>query len=64
MSWTWRYATDPAEGAPPPESFGSQGDAETWLGEVWRELLDGGVHAVTLTHDGADVYPMSLEPAE
>ncbi len=64
MSWTWRYDTEPAAGAPAPESFSSQGDAETWLGEVWRELLDGGVHTVTLLDGDREVYPMSLEPAE
>ena len=37
MAWTWRYeksdgTQSPARGLP-KESFGSQGDAETWLGE-------------------------------
>ena len=39
----------------------TQGDAETWLGEIWRELLDAGVDAVVLLEDGREVYgPMSL----
>ena len=39
----------------------TQGDAETWLGEIWRELLDAGVDAVVLLDDGREVYgPMSL----
>lgn len=64
MAWTWRFekadgtATEPAV---PPEEFATQGDAETWLGEVWRELRDGGTDQVTLCEDGATVYgPMSL----
>ena len=39
----------------------TQGDAETWLGETWRELLDAGVDAVVLLEDDREVYgPMSL----
>lgn len=68
MSWTWRY--EKADGAPvehpdlPTDGFPSQSDAETWLGEVWRELLSRGVDQVTLEEDGRVVYgPMSLHPA-
>ncbi len=45
--------------------FPSQSDAESWLGERWRELADVGVDAVTLAHEGAVVYgPMSLRAAQ
>jgi hypothetical protein len=45
--------------------FPSQSDAETWLGEQWRELAEAGVEAVTLAHEGAVVYgPMSLRAAQ
>jgi hypothetical protein len=65
MSWTWRYETADGAGVEDPElpreGFPTQADAETWLGEVWRELLDRGVRQVTLTEDGRAVYgPMSL----
>ncbi|MCL6551100.1 MAG: hypothetical protein K6T37_08830 [Acidothermus cellulolyticus] len=66
MEWVWRYAD--ARGEPvgdPPMSgeFASQSDAETWLGEEWRNLLAAGVAQVTLLYDGEVVYgPMSLEP--
>ena len=66
MAWTWRYEDDngresvPA-GAPTVESFPTQSDAESWLGETWRELLDAGVAQVTLFEDGRQVYgPMGL----
>ena len=60
MAWKWTY--DPTGGA--SAEFPSQADAEAWLGESWRDLLDGGVTAVTLREDDRDVYgPMSLEPA-
>lgn len=70
MAWTWRYEDPdaapvvPAEVAP-AESFPTQSDAETWLGEHWRELLAAGVHAVTLLENGREVYgPMGLNPPD
>ena len=42
--------------------FSSQGDAETWIGEAWRQLAEGGVDAVTLLEGDREVYgPMSLQ---
>lgn len=68
VAWTWRYedsagkSVDPAE-APAGEAFPTQSDAETWLGENWRELLSAGVDQVTLFDSGREVYgPMSLHP--
>ena len=64
MTWTWRF--EKAEGAEvqpavQPEEFTTQGDAESWLGEVWKDLVDGGADQVLLFEDGAKVYgPMSL----
>ncbi|BAU82699.1 hypothetical protein SLA_1761 [Streptomyces laurentii] len=44
-----------------PEEFTTQGDAESWLGEYWRDLLDGGADQATLAEDGTTVYgPMPL----
>ena len=69
MAWTWIFTK--LEGAPvadPPgcavmTPFPTQTDAETWLGETWKELLDGGVDAVVLWEDARQVYgPMSLHP--
>ncbi len=49
----------------PKETFSSQGDAESWIGENWRALLDAGVDQVTLLEEGRAEYgPMSLHPAE
>lgn len=60
MAWRWTY--DPTGDA--SGEFPSQADAEAWLGETWRDLLDQGVTAVTLLEDERTVYgPMSLEPA-
>jgi hypothetical protein len=67
MPWTWRY--EKADGAvvngvgQQEAIFASQGDAESWLGENWRELLDGGVEQVSLFDDARKEYgPMSLQP--
>jgi hypothetical protein len=65
--WRWRLLdaagqehTPPAEAAPAPR-FTSQSDAESWVGEMWRELADQGVDAVTLLEGDREVYgPMSL----
>jgi hypothetical protein len=39
----------------------NQGDAESWLGENWRELLDKGIATVTLFDGDDEVYgPMGL----
>lgn len=42
-------------------SFPNRGDAETWIGESWRELVELGVDQVRLFEAGREVYgPMSL----
>ena len=67
--WTWTYLDADAmeitgEGLV-STGFPSQGEAETWLGEQWRELASAGVDAVTLSHEGGVVYgPMSLRAAQ
>ena len=64
MSWTWRIdKADGSEVALGLRGAGvrAQGDAESWLGEVWRELAELGAEQATLTEDGRVVYgPMSL----
>lgn len=45
----------------PAQRFGSQADAETWVGEKWRDLADAGVESVVLMEGDRKVYgPMSL----
>jgi len=64
MAWAWRY-----EGANGPkqlggsESFTSESDAESWLGQSWRELVAGGVVTAVLVEDDRVEYRMSLLPA-
>jgi len=67
MSWHWRLE-DPTGATVDPASLGievpaseNQGDAESWLGEHWRELLERGVATVTLSDGDEKVYgPMGL----
>ena len=68
MPWTWRYEKNGGavvSSADLPEAiFASQGDAESWLGENWRGLLEAGVDQVTLLEGDRKEYgPMSLHPA-
>ncbi|MBE7187730.1 hypothetical protein [Jatrophihabitans endophyticus] len=64
MSWTWRLeeadGTELTGPASPPHP--NQSDAESWLGESFRDLADAGVVQVTLFEDDREVYgPMSLD---
>ena len=64
MSWSWRYEN--GEGQPvagPDEAFTSQADAESWIGQTWRELLAAGSATAILVEDGRVEYRMSLLPA-
>ncbi|WP_370892291.1 hypothetical protein [Janibacter sp. GXQ6167] len=73
--WSWTY-TGPsgqplseesavAAGLPIDAVFPTQADAEAWFAEIWGDLADAGVSAVTLHRDGDVVYgPMSLEATE
>ncbi|HET8659898.1 MAG TPA: hypothetical protein VFM55_12975 [Micromonosporaceae bacterium] len=64
MAWTWRYENPsgrPVDG--PRETFGSQADAESWIGQTWRELAGSGVTTVVLMEDERVEYRMSLAPA-
>ena len=64
MPWSWRY--EGADGQTvngPAETFGSQADAESWIGQTWRDLAAAGVTSVSLVEDGRTEYRMSLLPA-
>ncbi|WP_036564609.1 hypothetical protein [Nocardioides halotolerans] len=64
--WVWRL--EDASGSPvdvpadyAERRFASQADAESWVGEIWSDLAELGVEAVTLMEADRVVYgPMSL----
>lgn len=63
MSWVWRL--EAADGTilttPASPLHTSQADAESWLGELWRDLAAQGVAQVSLFEDSQFVYgPMPL----
>lgn len=64
--WTWRLldGSGAETSVPAPfagQRFATQGDAESWIGEVWPDLAGDGVAAVTLLEGDREVYgPMSL----
>lgn len=67
MTWSWRYQDEDGRPLPAPdndESFGAKGDAESWLGETWRSLLESGVSQVVLSQDDRVEYTMPLTPAD
>jgi hypothetical protein len=62
MSWRWVPDREPTRSVPEARTFASQGEAETWLGEFYPELMSAGIRAVTLYEEERLVYgPMSLE---
>jgi hypothetical protein len=64
MPWSWRYEGADGEAVSgPAETFGSQADAESWIGQMWRELAAAGVTSVSLIEDERLEYRMSLQPA-
>ncbi len=65
MPWSWRYENvDGQPVAGPTETFSSQADAESWIGQEWRQLAEQGVAGVVLVEDDRVDYRMSLLPAE
>jgi hypothetical protein len=68
MTWTWRYETSDSQADDAvardstSESFASQSDAESWLGQSWRELAGNGVVTAILCEDDRVEYRMSLLP--
>jgi hypothetical protein len=66
VSWTWRLET--ADGTPladsviePVPAHSTQSDAESWLGENWRGLVEQGAAQASLIFDSKLVYgPMAL----
>ncbi|MFY9332116.1 MAG: hypothetical protein WAO41_10620 [Candidatus Nanopelagicales bacterium] len=68
-AWTWRYERADGSICPDPSlpdlpsGFAVQVEAETWLGDSWKQLLDAGVDAVSLfAHGNLEYGPMSLHP--
>ncbi len=65
--WRWRLedsaGTEVAADEFDGQRFLSQADAESWVGEIWADLAEVGVDAVTLFEHERQVYgPMSLHP--
>lgn len=64
--WSWRlldesHAEVQVDDDLAGQRFLTQADAESWVGEVWAELAEQGVGAVTLLDGDREVYgPMSL----
>lgn len=73
MDWRWRFLDSDGRGLSPigmrvgteaeplRDGFATQADADTWIGEVWRELVEQDVASVELWCGDSLVYgPMEL----
>ncbi len=63
MTYIWRMEAENGTVLSSVESpvHLTQSDAESWLGEQWRELAAAGVAQVSLLSEGTQLYgPMSL----
>jgi hypothetical protein len=64
MAWAWRYlGANGQKQLGGSETFANQSDAESWLGQSWRELVAAGVVTAVLVEDERVEYRMSLMPA-
>jgi hypothetical protein len=62
MAWRWVPDREPNAGVK-TRTFPSQGEAETWLGEFYPELIAAGIQTVSLYEEDRLVYgPMNLGP--
>ena len=65
MTWTWQIEDVDGNALEAPDAdLGSQGDAESWLGERWRDFVAEGAAVAVLLEDGKTVYRMDLAAAE
>ena len=61
MTWTWAFETSSGDVTGRSDVFDSRGEAESWVGETFGELLEQGVDQVRLFDGETEVYgPMSL----
>lgn len=62
MAWRWAPDRAPRAEVGLEKKFPTQGEAESWLGEFYPDLLEAGVGAVTLYEEDRLVYgPMRLD---
>ena len=63
VTWTWTFETSSGDVTGRSETFESRGDAESWVGEAFGDLLEQGVDQVRLFDGETEIYgPMSLHP--
>ncbi len=61
MTWTWTLETAAGDVMRWSEAFESRGDAESWIGEAFGDLVSDGVDQVRLFDGENEIYgPMSL----
>lgn len=62
MAWRWVPDVAPTSDLGRDLVFPTQGEAESWLGEFYPDLVEAGVRAVSLYEEDRAVYgPMKLD---
>jgi hypothetical protein len=61
MTWTWAFESSSGDVIGRSEVFESRGDAESWVGEAFGDLVEQGIDQVRLFDGDSEIYgPMSL----
>ena len=60
MSFRWVLHDAAGADLRSSQDFGSQAEAEAWMGSEWEALLAEGGESVTLMDDAEKVYRMGL----
>lgn len=59
--WRWRLHDPEGNDMRTTDAFGSQGEAEAWMGAEWQGLLDEGAETVSLVQGDVTIYVMGLK---
>jgi hypothetical protein len=63
MSWRWILRDAADHPLRTTDGWDSKAEAEEWLGQHWRSLLDEGAESVSLVEDAHEEYTMGLREA-
>lgn len=58
--FTWRLHDGSGIALRETQTFGSQEEAENWMGSAWSELLEEGAESVSLVEGDETLYEMGL----
>ena len=62
MTFRWVLLSGPKDVSGQSQEFPTQDEAESWMGEDYKRLLDEGHLAATLVGPEGELYTMKLTP--